>query len=68
VTLLLSAASAIYAYGRNVQAMTTMTATLTELRSSVANLLARLGEAEGDIKAILRGQDVEREFSGRVRP
>lgn len=53
--------------GKLIHSITVLTGEVRELRTSVSNLLRRVGDAEGDIKAILRGEAVERELSGRVR-
>lgn len=60
VTCLLALGGAIFAYGRNVQAVTTLVREVSELRSTVANALARLGRLEGM-------READQEFSGRVR-
>jgi len=50
----------IYTYGRNVQALTILTKEVSEMRGT----LQRLGERVGRLEA---RDEVEREFSGRVR-
>jgi hypothetical protein len=61
VTLIVAALGAVVGYGRMVQAQTTATNEVAELRRSVANLLART-------QALETRNVVEQEFSGRVRP
>jgi hypothetical protein len=60
VTILLGLAGVIYTYGRNVQALTVLTKEVSEMRGT----LQRLGERVGRLEA---RDEVEREFSGRVR-
>jgi hypothetical protein len=60
VTILLGLAGVIYTYGRNVQALTILTKEVSEMRGT----LQRLGERVGRLEA---RDEVEREFSGRVR-
>jgi hypothetical protein len=60
VTLILALIGAIYQYGRNVQALTTLTTEVQGMRGT----LGRLGERVGNLETRV---EVEREFSGRVR-
>ena len=71
VTVLLAAAGAIFMYGRNVQALTSLgkdvergqVTTDSELRG-IRETLSRFGERVGRLET---RTEVEREFSGRVR-
>jgi hypothetical protein len=72
VTVLLAAGGAIYAYGRNVQALTSLGARVEGFAAEGARserdtreTLQRFGERLGRLET---GGEVEREFSGKVRP
>lgn len=71
VTILLAGAGVIFAYGRNVQALTSLTKDVERARGEnelefrgVRETLSRFGERVGRLEA---RDEVEREFSGRVR-
>lgn len=60
VSVLLAGCAVIFAYGRNVQALTTLKDEVKELRATFANALSRLGRLEAR-------DELEREWSGKHR-
>jgi hypothetical protein len=56
----IAAFKAISAYGANVQALTTLTGEVQELRKSIASIGERVGRVEARLEA-------ERELTGRHR-
>lgn len=60
LTILLATLGAVRAYGANIQALTTLTAEVQELRKSIASIGERVGRLEAR-------DEIEREMTGRHR-